>query len=151
MKSSRWAKTHGTPHGDLRGGGAARPTCGATVGGGAGRGAARRAGPPGPPAGRTSAPGRSPLVRWGAARSRGTAGSVWSPETEGDTSGSEEGVFTFFSFCLLRATPAASVRSQARGLIELQLPAYTTAMATPGPSSNCDLHHSPCNAGSFTR
>ena len=31
---------------------------------------------------------------------------------------------------------------------ELQLPAYTTATATPDPSHVCNLHHSHSHAGS---
>ena len=34
--------------------------------------------------------------------------------------------------------------------LELQLPAYTTATATPEPSCACDLHHSSHNTGSLT-
>ena len=42
-----------------------------------------------------------------------------------------------------RATPSAYGSSQARGQIELQLPAYTTATTMQDPSCLCDLHHSP--------
>ena len=51
-------------------------------------------------------------------------------------------MFCFFVFCLLRAIPVAYGSSQARGLLKLQLPAYTTATVTPDPSHVCDPHHS---------
>ena len=51
--------------------------------------------------------------------------------------------FLFFVFCLFRAIPAAYGGSQARGLIgATELPAYTTATATPEPSHVCNVHHS---------
>ena len=40
------------------------------------------------------------------------------------------------------AAPVAYGSSQARVDFELQLPAYTTATATPDPGCVCDLHHS---------
>ena len=40
---------------------------------------------------------------------------------------------SFFFFCLFRAKPTAYGSSQARVESELQLPAHTTATATPGP------------------
>ena len=43
---------------------------------------------------------------------------------------------------LFRATLAAYGGSQARGLTDPQLPAYTTARATPDPSCICNLYHS---------
>ena len=47
-------------------------------------------------------------------------------------------VFVFLGPHLLHtAVPRSGVKS------ELQLPAYTTAIATPDPSHVCDLHHSP--------
>ena len=46
-----------------------------------------------------------------------------------------------FLFSFFRAAPMAYGGSQARGQIELQLLAYTTATATPDPSWVCDLHH----------
>ena len=49
--------------------------------------------------------------------------------------------FLSFVFCLSRATPAAYGGSQARGQLELQLLAYTTATGTADPSHVCDLHH----------
>jgi len=49
----------------------------------------------------------------------------------------------FSAFVLFRAALEAYGGSQARGREpELQLPAYTTATATPDPSLVCDLHHS---------
>ena len=45
-----------------------------------------------------------------------------------------------FLFCLSRAAPEAYGGSQARVTLELQLPAYVTATATPDPSRVCDLH-----------
>ena len=42
---------------------------------------------------------------------------------------------------LFRDAPAAHGSSQARREFELQLPAYTTATATPYPSHICDIHH----------
>ena len=45
--------------------------------------------------------------------------------------------------CLLfRAVLLAHGGSQARGKLELSLPAYTTATAARDPSRTCDLHHS---------
>ena len=43
-------------------------------------------------------------------------------------------------FGLFRAAPAAYGDSQLGVKMELQLPAYTTATATPDPSSICSLH-----------
>ena len=43
---------------------------------------------------------------------------------------------------LFRAVPTAYGNSQARGESELQLLAYTTAIATQDLSSICNLHHS---------
>ena len=51
------------------------------------------------------------------------------------------GLQVFFGF-FFRATPTAHGGYQARGLTELQLPAYTTATAMPDLSHICDLHHS---------
>ena len=45
-------------------------------------------------------------------------------------------------FGLLRAALTACGSSQSRGRTEIQLLAYTTAIATPDPSHICDLHHS---------
>ena len=50
--------------------------------------------------------------------------------------------FFVFFLCLFRATPTAYGGSQARGLIELQLPASTRATAMPDPSRIYNLHHS---------
>ena len=50
--------------------------------------------------------------------------------------------FFFLSFCLLRATPVAYDVPQLGVESELQLPAYTTATATPDTSCICNLHHS---------
>ena len=50
--------------------------------------------------------------------------------------------FFFFFFWLFRAVPKAYGSSQLGVKSELQLPAYTTGMATPDPSRVCDLHHS---------
>ena len=50
-------------------------------------------------------------------------------------------VFYFILF-FLRATPVAYGSSQARGELELQLIAYSTATATWDPSHVGDLHHS---------
>jgi len=57
--------------------------------------------------------------------------------------------FFFFSFLpsfplsfFLSEPPMAYGSSQARGLSELQLPAYATARATRDPSHICNLHHS---------
>ena len=55
-------------------------------------------------------------------------------------------VFFFFSASL---TEHGSSRLGVK--CELQLPAYTTATATPDLSHICDLHHSSSNAGSLTR
>ena len=55
-----------------------------------------------------------------------------------------------YIFCFFRAAPAAYGGSQAGGLSELQLPAYTTAITMPDPSHICNLHHSHGNAGSLT-
>lgn len=49
--------------------------------------------------------------------------------------------FFFFPF-LSKATPAAYESSWAKGQIELHLPVYTTATATPGLSRIFDLQHS---------
>ena len=46
-----------------------------------------------------------------------------------------------YLFCLFRAKPTAYGGSQARVKLELQLPAYATATATPDLSHVCDLHH----------
>ena len=48
----------------------------------------------------------------------------------------------FVLFLLFRAVPTAYGSSQAGVKLELQLPAYTIAMATWDPSRVCDLHHS---------
>ena len=48
----------------------------------------------------------------------------------------------FFSFLLLRATPAACGGFQARAESELQLPAYTTATTMQDLSCICNPHHS---------
>ena len=45
--------------------------------------------------------------------------------------------FVFLFFLLFRAVPEARLGVQ----LELQLPAYTTATATPYLSHICDLHH----------
>ena len=50
--------------------------------------------------------------------------------------------FFFFFFGLFRATPTAYGSSQARKQSELQLLAYTIAIATQDLSHICDLHHS---------
>ena len=47
-----------------------------------------------------------------------------------------------FCFCFFSAAPSAYGSSQARGLMELQLPNYATATATPDPSHICNLHRS---------
>ena len=49
--------------------------------------------------------------------------------------------FFFFFLFLFRAVPVAYGSSQARDLIRLQLPAYTTAIATWDLSHLCRLHH----------
>ena len=59
-------------------------------------------------------------------------------------------LFIFFVFLSFRAAPAAYGVSQARGPIELWLPADATATAMWHPSHVCDLHHSHSNAGSLT-
>ena len=48
----------------------------------------------------------------------------------------------FFFFFLFRATPAHMKIPRIRVILELQLPAYTTATAIPDPTHICDLHHS---------
>ena len=49
----------------------------------------------------------------------------------------------FFFFLLFRVTPVAYMEvPRLRVQLELPLPAYTTAIATPDPSCICDLHHS---------
>ena len=53
-----------------------------------------------------------------------------------------------FIFLLFRSAPAAYGGSQARGQIELQLPAC--AKDTPDLSCVCDLHYSSPQAGSLT-
>ena len=50
--------------------------------------------------------------------------------------------FFFFSFCFLGPHPWHMVIPRLGVELELQLPAYTTAAATPDPSCVCDLHHS---------
>ena len=54
--------------------------------------------------------------------------------------------FFFLSFLLsflsFKATPEAYGGSQARGRIQLSLPAHATATATPDPSHICDPYHS---------
>ena len=50
--------------------------------------------------------------------------------------------FFFFFFCHFRAAPVAYEVPRLGVELELQLWAYTTATATPDPSSVCDLHHS---------
>ena len=57
--------------------------------------------------------------------------------------------FFFFLFFLFRATPVAYGSSQARGRIEPQLLAYTTATTMPDPSCICDLHCCCGNDGSL--
>ena len=52
--------------------------------------------------------------------------------------GGEKAVLSLF----FRATPGAYGSSRLRVKWELQLPAYTTAMAIPDLSHVCDLHHS---------
>ena len=56
-------------------------------------------------------------------------------------------IFFFFFFFLIffglfRSASETCRNSQARHQIELQLPAYATAIATPDPMRVCDLHHS---------
>ena len=48
----------------------------------------------------------------------------------------------FFAVCLFRSESETHGASQARGRMELQLPAYTTTTATRDPSRVCNLHHS---------
>ena len=48
----------------------------------------------------------------------------------------------FFSFCLLRAAPAAHGCSQARGPVGPQSHSNAWATAMPDPSLICNLHHS---------
>ena len=52
--------------------------------------------------------------------------------------------YSFIYFLLFRATPVAYGSSQARGRMGLQLPIYTTAIATAtwDPRHICSLHHS---------
>ena len=50
--------------------------------------------------------------------------------------------FILFYFSRFRAAPPAYGDSQARGQSELQLSAYTTAIAMPDPRCICNLHHS---------
>ena len=52
------------------------------------------------------------------------------------------GTISLLFFCLFRAAPTAYGGSQLRVKLEPQLPAYTTATATPEWSLVCDLHHS---------
>ena len=47
----------------------------------------------------------------------------------------------FVLFFAFQGPTEAYGGSQARGLVELQLPAYITATAKPNPSHVCDLHH----------
>ena len=61
----------------------------------------------------------------------------------------ESSLHLFFPH-LFRATPSAYRGSQLRIKLELQLPAYTTATATPYPSHVCELHHSSLQRGSLT-
>ena len=49
---------------------------------------------------------------------------------------------SFFPFFPLTAVPVVHGSFQARVKSELQLPAYTSAIAKLDPSHNCDLHHS---------
>ena len=48
----------------------------------------------------------------------------------------------FFAVCLFRSESETHGASQARGRMELQLPAYTTTTATRDPSRVGNLHHS---------
>ena len=68
------------------------------------------------------------------------SGSLWSLHTVLCPTEAE----IFLVFCLFRAAPVAHGGSQARGLMELQLPVYTTATATAtwDPSCVCHLHAS---------
>ena len=51
--------------------------------------------------------------------------------------------FFSFSFCLFRATYNKHMEVPRLGVeLELELPVYTTATATPDMSWVCDLHHS---------
>ena len=50
--------------------------------------------------------------------------------------------FLSFFFLLFRAAPRHMEVPRLVVKSELQLPAYTTATATPDPSRVCDLHHS---------
>ena len=51
-------------------------------------------------------------------------------------------MLSFFFFLLFGAAPSAYGGSHARGQLELQPPAYITAIATWDPSHICDLYHS---------
>ena len=61
-------------------------------------------------------------------------------------------LFIYLFIVFSGAAPVAYGGSQARGLIGLQLPAYTTATATAtrDPSQVCNLHHSSQQCGSST-
>ena len=48
----------------------------------------------------------------------------------------------FFFFAFFRAAPVTCDVSRVGAESELQLPAYTTAIAVWDPSRICDLHHS---------
>ena len=50
--------------------------------------------------------------------------------------------FFFFDFCFLGLHPWHMEVPRPGVKSELQLPAYTTAIARPHPNSICDLHHS---------
>ena len=70
----------------------------------------------------------------------------WDREREkerGNDIGMESSELIFcFVLLFFRAGPEAYGSSQARGRMELQPPAYTTATASPYPSHICYLHHS---------
>ena len=51
-------------------------------------------------------------------------------------------LFSFFFFCLLGPHPRHRELPRLGVYLELQLPAYATATATPDPSRICHLHHS---------
>ena len=54
----------------------------------------------------------------------------------------EGGAFCIFVFCLLGPCPQCMEIPRLVVQLELQPPAYTTAIATWEPSHVCDLHHS---------
>ena len=51
-------------------------------------------------------------------------------------------ILFFIFFCLFRAAPSHMEIPWLGVELKLQLPAYTTATATPDPSRICDLHYS---------